>query len=187
MRRFSAVLVLLFLAGCTKTGAPQPVPPNQDRFGAPEVGTPRAIESFASNPCAALTREVWVQLGFAPEGRVESLSTGERSCVHEGVNRERYISMVVATTNDPLVGAYRARQFPIFRPVTVGGLPGVQEQSSASDLSCTLTVGTADDQGLLFNSSEYQSGSSGDRRDPCELGQRVAERIVAALPPLPGK
>jgi hypothetical protein len=182
-----AALTLLFLAGCAQAGTPPTATPAADRFGAPQVGEPRAVGPFASDPCAPLGSGAWEQLGFAPAGRPEPLSTGEQSCVHEGVRRERYVSMVVAVASDPLVGAYRARQFSVFRPVTVGGLPAVQEQTSVGDLSCTITVGTAEGQGLLFNYSEYQSGSNNVRRDPCELGQRVAEQVVAALPPLPGK
>jgi hypothetical protein len=110
--------------------------------------------------------------------------SGDRACAREGPSRERYAAFIVAPTRDVLVSAYRSRLFPLFRPVVLDGLPATLEQSAQTDVSCTITVGTAEGQGFIVNYSEYELGPDGRPDDPCGKGQRVAERIVAALPPL---
>jgi len=82
------------------------------------------------------------------------------------------------------VDTYRVRQFALFAPITVAGLPGTREQASAGSLSCAITVGTAEGQGFIMNFDQGSLASGGQAGDPCGEGQRVAERIVAALPPL---
>ena len=88
---------------------------------------------------------------------------------------------------DVLVDTYRVRQFALFRPTMAGPLPATIEQSAPDNVSCTVTVGTAENQGFILNYSEYELGPDGQAHDPCGRGVRVAERIVASLPPLPGK
>lgn len=110
--------------------------------------------------------------------------TGERVCDRGGPARERDLSFIVIPARDVLVDTYRTRQFALFSPATVGGLPATIEQSSEGSISCTVTVGTAQDQGFILNQDEY---GQGEPADPCGRALQVAERIVAALPPLPGK
>jgi hypothetical protein len=179
----------LVLGACGQAPTPGPAPPApDDRFGAPPVESPRDVGAFAADPCSGpLSGEDWQALGFTQAGREEMLTTGERSCVREGPSTERYVSVTMALADEPLAGAYRARQFALFRPLVIDGLPAVAEQSSADDVSCTVSVATANGQGILLNYSEYGFRPDGRPDDPCGRGIRVAERIVAFLPPLPGK
>jgi hypothetical protein len=158
------------------------------RYGAPVASFPRDVRPYAADPCAGPLRPSdWQSLGFVQTGAPGTLATGERSCAWEGPRTERYAALVVVPGRDVLVDTYRVRQFSIFHATEVGALPATVEQSAPNDVSCTITVGTAEGQGFVVNYSEYDSGSAGRPDDPCGRGQAVAERIVAALPPLPAK
>lgn len=186
MRASILLVVLLALAACA-TERPSPAP-HDDRFGAPLPTAPRDVRSYGVDPCSGpLPAVAWEPLGFAAAGRLDVLTTGERACAREGSSGERAVSYIVVPTRDVLVDTYRTRQFALFAATTVGGLPSTIEQSSEGSISCTITVGTAQDQGFVLNYSEYARASNGQPQDPCGRAQQVAERIVAALPPLPGK
>ncbi|GLZ45918.1 hypothetical protein Acsp06_21030 [Actinomycetospora sp. NBRC 106375] len=147
---------------------------------------PRDIRPFATDPCSGpLTSPDWSGLGFSSEGDLRTLMVGEQSCVRQGTGNRSRVALIVVPARDVLVDTYRARQFAIFRPTVIGGLPATFEQSSSDSLTCSTTVGTADQQGFIVNFSAY--AGAGDAGTPCIGGQRIAERIVAALPPLPGK
>ncbi|MEJ2888798.1 DUF3558 family protein [Actinomycetospora aeridis] len=188
MKRTAVVLLLLIvMSGCSRSPAP-PTPMPDERFGAPNISAPRDVRPFAGDPCAGpLSSGEWDELGFAGSAQRRTLAVGENSCAREGPGRQRYAALIVAGSRDVLVETYRTRLFPIFRSVDVGGLPAVVEQNSEQSVSCTVSVGTAEDQGFVLNYSEYELGPDGRPNDPCGRAQRVAMRIVAALPPLPGK
>jgi hypothetical protein len=187
MRRWSLLLALIFsLGACSQPPAPPAL--TDERFGAPMALTPRDVRPIAADPCSGpLTPSDWRDLGFAPSGVLDTVATGERSCAREGPNTERYAALVIVANRDVLVDTYRTRQFAIFRPAEIGGLPATVEQSAATDVSCSITVGTADGQGFVLDYSEYGFTATGQPNDPCGRGLRVAERIVGALPPLAGK
>ena len=91
------------------------------------------------------------------------------------------------TGRDVIVDTYRVRLFALFQPTDIGGLPGTLEQSYAGSTACTITVGTAQDQGFVATYTQLEVGAGEHADDPCGRGRRVAERIVAALPPMNGK
>ncbi|WP_423716945.1 DUF3558 family protein [Actinomycetospora cinnamomea] len=180
------MLFLVVFAGCGRQEAPQHEPVD-NRYGAPQVESPRDVRSFADDPCSGpIISDNWPGLGFSASGEQRTLTTGERSCVRQGPERQRRLSFIVVPSRDVLVDAYRVRQFALFRPSAVGGLPAAVEQSSLDSLSCSVTVGTAEGQGFVLNYSEY-SARSNDAVDPCSAGRRVAEHIVAGLPLLSEK
>ena len=116
-----------------------------------------------------------------------TLPTGERSCEWRGPGREPYVNVIVAASRDILVDTYRVRQFTVFRPALIGGLPAIAEQTAENSLSCTVTVGTAEGQGFLVI---YDGSIRGRTVNPTIRAGRhrtSRERIVASLPPLPGK
>jgi hypothetical protein len=115
------------------------------------------------------------------------LATGDRTCEREGIGDDQAVGIIMVVTSDVLVDTYRTRQFAIFRPTVIASLPATLEQSSPEDVSCTVTVGTADAQGFIADYSDYRFGPDGRPDDPCGHAQQIAERIVAALPPVPGK
>lgn len=85
---------------------------------------------------------------------------------------------------DILVDTYRSRLFPIFMPTTVIGLPATWEKSTQASITCTITVGTADNQGFVSTYTQLEVASGEQPADPCGKGQRIVEQIVANLPPL---
>lgn len=181
------VALLLVLVACTSE-SPSPPAPTIDRFGAPPVESPRDVRALGQNPCSGpLDATGWRELGLETTGSVETLMTGDRLCDREGLNGERALSFILIPARDVLVDTYRVRQFALFRPTMVGPLPAAIEQSAPDSISCTVTVGTAENQGFIVNYSEYELGSDGQADDPCRRALRVAERIVASLPPLPAK
>ncbi|MDD7968568.1 DUF3558 domain-containing protein [Actinomycetospora lemnae] len=179
--------LVVLLAACATQQAPPPAPPDP-RFGAPTVAAPRDVRSFGNDPCTGpLTAPDWDTMGISSIGVAETAPTGDRWCVRRGSTGDRSVSLTVVAARDVLVDTYRVRQFPLFREVVIGGLPAAVEQSSPDSVSCSVTVGTAQDQGFIVDYSEYEFRPDGRPDDPCGRAQRVAERVVAALPPLPAK
>jgi len=108
-------------------------------------------------------------------------------CRFEAENRRRFVSLIIVPDRDVLADTYRVRQFALFAPVVVGGLPGTREQAAATSLSCAVTVGTATGQGFIVNFDDGSFGPTGQPDDPCGQGLQIAERVVAALPVAAGK
>ncbi len=181
--RVIVITVLMLAVACARGS--QPVPTVTDaRHGAPAVATPRDIGSFAVTPCnGPLTSEDLHALGFRTSGREHSLDTGERACEWTAGDGVGTLGLTIVAARDVLVDTYRVRQFALFEPGTVDGLPAVAERSTPDSAICNVTVGTASGQGFIVDLTE---GLRVDGRpgDPCGTGRRAAERIVAALPPL---
>jgi hypothetical protein len=186
--RLVLLVVLLGLTSCSPEVTSEEGPAQDPRYGAPIPSAPRDVRPYSDDPCAGpLDAAMWESLGFAERGLRRSLPTSEVVCRREGRNRERFVSFIVVPGRDVLVDTYRVRQFALFAPTTVGGLPATREQASPESLSCSVTVGTAEGQGFIVNFDSASIGSRGEAQNPCRLGQQVADRIVAALPPLPAK
>ncbi|MDD7939363.1 DUF3558 domain-containing protein [Actinomycetospora lutea] len=179
-----ALLLAIVLTSCSAQDSQVPAPrPMNERHGAPPISSPRDVTGFTTDPCNALLTEAQLgALGFDDVGRTSAVeSTGEPSCEWGGRNSRQALDVVVVSRRDVLVDTYRVRLFAVFEPVEIGGLPAVREQSYMGSISCTITVGTADGQGLVTNYSELDGGQADD---PCGRGQRAAEQMVANLPPL---
>jgi len=82
--------------------------------------------------------------------------TGERSCDWRGREGDQYVSLIVVPNRDVLVDTYRIRQYSVFQPTVIAGLPATREQSSLEAVSCLVTVGTADGQGFI---TDYTVGA----------------------------
>lgn len=177
---------VLLSAGCARQQEEAPAPADP-RHGAPAVAAPRDISSFARTPCEGpLSADDVAALGLRSQGRQQALVTGEQACEwseEEGIGA---VGLTIVGSRDVLVDTYRVRQFEIFEPIVVGGLPAVQERSSSDAVICNVTVGTADGQGFIIDLTEGV-GSDGRRQDPCQAGRQVAERIVQKLPVVAGK
>lgn len=186
--RAALVVLLVALAGCSSATAPAPAPSPTDngRYGAGLPQAPRDVRPLSADPCAAITPTQLRTLGFEPAGERVTLPTGEASCEWRGPTGSPYTNVGVATARDILVDTYRVRQFSIFRPTTIDDLPAVVEQTDATSISCNVTVGTAQNQGFLVIYDGTFS-PAGQPDDPCGHAQQIAERVVAALPPLPAK
>lgn len=179
-------VVALFTAALAACAAPTPSVPDP-RSGAPMPAESRDVSALAADPCRALAAESAAAFGFAPDGEQRSVSTGDRSCWWTAPDDSQFLSVLVFPNRDALVEAYRLRKFAIFEPSTVDAFPATRERASAASTSCTMTVGVAPGQGFIATVDD-QSAAAGRRpSQACERAQQVAERIVAALPPLPGK
>ena len=181
--RIVALVLLVVLAGCGQHVEPSGLPAEQ-RFGAPFPAAPRDVRPASVDPCRSLLTPAELrELGFDPTGDLATLPTGEMSCDWRGLRRVPHVNVGVAGDRDILVDTYRTRQFTIFRPTSIGGLPATVEQASHDSISCNVTVGTAQGQGFL---TIYDGvfNARGQPDNPCGKAQQIAERIVAALPPL---
>lgn len=188
MMRATCVVAPLLLAmvvtSCSSTRPHTPAQPQMvDRHGAPMVSSPRDVAAFATDPCnGLLTRAQLGALGIEGAGRPSTVeSSGERSCEWGGGSERQALDVVIVLGRDVLVDTYRVRLFAVFEPAEIAGLPAVREQSYVGSLSCTITVGTADGQGLVANYSELDGGQA---EDPCGRGQGAVEQMIANLPPL---
>jgi hypothetical protein len=180
MNRFAFVAVgLLFACACARP-TPPPSPPS-DRFGAPAVAAPRDVSTFAADPCQELlTRSDLTHFRLSPAASAKTLATGDRACDWRSEDSLRYLTVIVVAGRDVLVDTYRTRQFDIFEPAEVSGLPAARERAYLGSITCTVTVGTADGQGFVSDFTGRGEGAN----DACGQAQAIAERIVAALPPL---
>lgn len=170
---------LLMLVGCGNT-APLSPAPSDDRFGAPSVTAPRDIRQ-ESDPCQAFTPSELAEMGLSSGGRPKTLQTGSRACDWRSGDGGQYLTIILVPDRDVLADTYRTRQFPIFVPFQVAGLPAVSEQSYAGSTTCTVTVGTASGQGFVADSTGSDSSTA------CRQAERAAQLLVAGLAPLPGK
>ena len=184
--RVVILLILFAVAGCAQPDEPNGPQALDGRFGAPLPSAPRDVRSLSTDPCAALASSEWQELGFQSEGTFVTLPTGERSCEWRGPGGSPYVNLGIAADRDILVDTYRVRQLAVFRPAMITGLPATIEQTTNESISCNVTVGTAQDQGFLII-YDADLGIDGRPADPCGRAWDIAERIVAALPPLPGK
>ncbi|GLZ45920.1 hypothetical protein Acsp06_21050 [Actinomycetospora sp. NBRC 106375] len=175
----SAVLVTAIACGQHST---PPAPVDDGRFGAPRVTAPKDVAPFAADPCSGpLTGARLDALGLSSRGQGRTTVTGERSCDWRSREGGQYVSLIVIPNRDVLVDTYRVRQFPVFEPLTITGLPATREQSSPSSSSCVMTIGTAPQQGYIVDVSGGASGG------PCDAAQRIAEEVATALPSSDGK
>ncbi|MDD7939278.1 DUF3558 family protein [Actinomycetospora lutea] len=174
-----AALAVALVAACGIPAAPAPSP-TADRFGAPLVAAPRDVRQ-KSDPCLALTAADLADIGMTANGRPKTLQTGDRACDWRSADGARYLTIIVIADRDVLVDTYRTRQFAVFTPIQVAGLPATSEQSYPDSTTCTVTVGTAIGQGFVSDST------ASDPRSACEQAERAGQLLVAALPPLPGE
>jgi hypothetical protein len=145
------------------------------------------VSALAADPCRFLDAESASALGLSPDGEPRSVSTGDRSCWWSASDDSQFLSVIVFPNRDALVDAYRLRKFAIFEPSMVDAFPATRERASVDSTSCTITVGVAAGQGFIATVDD-QAAAAGRRPSlACERAQQVAERIVAALPPLAGK
>lgn len=153
-----------------------------ERFGAPPITRPRSVAALASSTCALLDQKA---RGLGYEGRPEQRTTiaGVVACNWSSASPRRTASTVVWNGEDYFVDVYRARLMAIFRPIEVGELPAVQQQSVESSTLCTTTVGIADWEALDITTVIDELEGGRPITDPCAEGRRVAEAIVATLPP----
>ena len=68
-------------------------------------------------------------------------------------------------------------------PRWIAELPAVQQQAVAASSFCATTVGVAESQSLDITTSIDDLENGLPVIDPCAEGRRVAEAIVATLPP----
>ena len=179
-------------------------PAPENRYGAPIPTNPRNATAIAADPCArTLPPEKWRALNFFPDGRPLELLAGGHSCSWTGLVQPDWVetlgdvetakamsestSVSATVTNDDLAAEYRVRQFAIFIPTNVGGLPAIQEQSGVNPGSCFFTVGTAVGAGLTVSYDQSPDERLPQHDDPCPKARRITEAIVAALPPLPSR
>lgn len=184
MTRFpvtATILAALFISSCSTTG-PIPVEaPAPNRFGAP-VPT-RSLDGTARSeqPCRLLSEGELRSFGLQANGRLQRLPLGAPACVWEAPGFGREVSAAVIVNRDFLVDTYRSRaNYQVFEPISVRGLPAVAQQTTAEALTCTVTTGIAVGQAVDISSTEL----GGAPEPPCETARRVADAVVANLPPL---
>ncbi|MFC5136954.1 DUF3558 domain-containing protein [Actinomycetospora rhizophila] len=188
MKHRRAVLIAICaasVAACA-TSRPPTEPVVQDpRHGAPAVSSPRDLATFAARPCdGPLSRQDLRPFGITVPGEQRAVPSGAQGCEWTDRTTRIEFGTVVYPDRDILVDTYRSRLFPIFVPTNIDGLPATLEQSARDSITCTITVGTAEDQGFVSTYTQLEVPAGEQPDDPCGRGQRIVERIVAALPPL---
>jgi hypothetical protein len=184
MKLLSVAVLIVALVACSPVA---PSAPPDPRAGAPLPAQVRDVGSLATDPCRALDNPSAREFGFGSPGELRPVSTGDRSCWWTAPDDSQFLSVILFPRRDPLVDAYRLRRFAIFEPLSVGNFPATREQASAESTSCTVTVGVAEGQGFVATVDDQAAASGRRENQACGVAQQVAERIVAALPPLPGK
>ncbi len=89
--------------------------------------------------------------------------------------------MAAYSRRDYFVDAYRARQFPIFVPTEIAGLPAVIQQSAPTSVNCGVTTGVAEGQALDVTVALFE-GDNLARRS-CDEAVAVSAAVISNLPP----
>ena len=184
---FLVVLVMSSVVACSASNSePRVSAPSQTsatRYGAPGVARPRDLGSRTAAPCATLLTAKQVGEMGLEDGRYRLVLGKTPSCRWEGREPQRSVTVAVDLTQNLFVNTYRARLLPILRPISIEDLPAVESQSTADSSLCTTTVGVAAAQSLDITTSVGDVIAGRPVIDPCAEGRRVAEAVVATLPP----
>lgn len=191
------VVGVLALPACTATvtGTPAPTSPAAADGPAPDVPAPGAPPRFAptvSEPkdargiaaCDLLTDAQLVELGLRPETATSSsIGNTTRSCSWSSAvddTNPAGLELNDQTTIPALDGLHLIREvFFRFEPREVAGHPALR--ADYNDLGdCTIYTAIADYQGV----STEGNPAGRPQPDPCALSTRMAEFIIANLPPL---
>jgi hypothetical protein len=183
------------------TGLPQPSPaaappPPQNRYGAPVSTNPRDVRPLEANVCGALDPAQWTALNIQPAGRPGRAMTGWPTCDWKGVpdpelvrtlgpdlaESSEHVSISATSTNDDLVGVYASHMFTTTQATTIGGLPALVGQDPPYLEFCDITIGTAIGTGMDV---DYDAPTDPTApANACPKALRIAEAVVARLPPL---
>lgn len=185
-----AALVLATLTGCAAPPPPAaesaagPVtyafPPGE----VPEQIRVRHPKDARGIPyCELLTREQLVGLGLRPDTmRPEPVRPNVGGCDWEPVDDPDNLAGItvrVDARNPALRGVYIMRSGEhLFEPTEVAGHPAVAIRDNPRS-GCVLEVGIADDQ--LLSAGANVTGRP--IPDDCERARRIAEAVLANLPP----
>ena len=177
----ASVLATLIIGGCSSDAQAPDQAQAPERFGAPIPTLPLDGTAQTERPCGLLNESQLQAFGLQPDGRIQQLPLGAPACVWQGPGFSREVSAAVIVDRDYLVDTYRSRSmYQVFEPVSVGGQPAVAQQTTAQALTCTVTTGIAVGQAVDVSSTEFGDAPA----TPCEIARRVAEAVVANLPPL---
>lgn len=185
----SLLAVGVLVTGCSElrpVASPpsSPVSPALERYGAPPIRTPRNLTARAGSPCQIFDASKSPSLQqYERPGEERSVIGRAQGCTWSAIRPRRTVSISVWVGEDLLVDTYRAHLLPIFRPIEVDGLPAVEELSTPGSSICTTTVGVADGQSIDVMTSVDDMKGGQPVIDPCAEGRRVAEAVVATLPP----
>jgi hypothetical protein len=180
--------------------APTPAaaaPPPHNRYGAPIPTAPRDVRPLEQNVCGALDPSQCKALNIEPAGRAGTAITGWPTCDWKGVpdpelvrtlgpdlaESSEHVSISATSTNDDLVGAYSSHMFTTIQTTTIGGLPALVAQNPPYVEFCDITIGTAIGTGMDV---DYDAPTSPTKpANACPKALRIAEAVVARLPPAP--
>lgn len=185
--------VAALLATLTACAQPAPVtapagPPSATAAAeqVPEELRVRAPKDARGIPiCEIIPRDQILALGYVPaSARAEHGAPGDpvASCGWDRAAAPDTSGGITIRTDSPIPvmpGHYRLRtSYSTFEPTEVAGHPAVIERGTAAE-PCTLTVAIADDQGLNTTGNYYAHGPN----DSCDESRRLAEAVLANLPP----
>jgi hypothetical protein len=178
------VAVLAVLTGCSTSDRP-PGPDSQPRFpgDVPQelrVADPKDARGIPA--CDLLTRDQLVELGLDPSTASPDRRLLGESCVWYYADGSTFASVSISTdpTATKLPGMYRLHHAePGFEILQITGHPALRFDLDPA-VQCGLAVGVADFQNL--GTDGYYDREP--RPDICAQSRRMAEMILANLPPL---
>jgi hypothetical protein len=179
-----AAAVLAVLAGCSP-GAVAPPPPPEPGFPADvpqELRVEEPKDARGIPACELLTREQLVALGLDPDSaRPDRRLLGE-SCQWDYLDGSTLADVSISTdpTATKLPGMYRLHHTDrSFEILEIAGHPALRFDRDPTR-ECSLAIGVADFQNL--GTGGYYDREP--RPDICAQSRRMAEMILANLPPL---
>ena len=193
----AGVFVLKGTGRLNPTPAAAPPPPPQNRYGAPIPTTPRDVRPLEANVCGALDPAQWTALNIEPAGRPGRAMTGWPTCDWKGVpdpelvrtlgpdlaETSEHVSISATSTNDDLVGVYASHMFS-----TPKRRPSADYQPWWDRTRPTWS---------LRHHHRHRDRRRDGRRlrrahlpdqpaNACPKALRIAEAVVARLPPTAG-
>ncbi|MEC3980858.1 DUF3558 domain-containing protein [Amycolatopsis sp. H20-H5] len=183
-------VALLTLTGCSF--GTHTTPPSETKVPSPAIPSPLNTSKFTADPCAALTSDQLIGIGFASAsiepGRVGAcnMKTGRTSGVSISYQPEYFRSLY------SLYGRH-AQGFDTgnhWEELSINSYPAVliaieENVGSHRDkgpLSCSLALGIDDATMVTIRTNTYEDSSAGPwQYDPCGATKKVAAFVVDNL------
>lgn len=191
---FLGSALLLALVACATPTQPGPLSgspagpssaPSQDSRVPEEIRVRNPKDARGIPYCQLLTRSQLLALGMLPDTATEGLrQSNVGDCgwdLADDPDNAGGITVRVDSANPALRGLYiihSGRPYDFFEPTEVAGHPAVAVRISP-DAGCTMEVAIADDQLLSAGANVVSRAMP----DDCERARRIAEAVLANLPP----
>lgn len=171
-----ALVLLAVLAGCGQGTEPT------GAEAIPRVDTPHNIGPIADRTCELLTPQQAARFGLDRPPRQIRGRLGNVECEWRSSDAAVWVYISTFTNRLTLEEVYNQRaRLPYFELTRVGGFPAIISRTDASLPVCDIDVKPAERQSVTvtYDATRFNNAP----QQGCVEGRRVAEAVLANLPP----